>query len=83
MAGAKLGWLGLSEAKPRSSCRRINRAPAVLGDLDGDGIVGVPDLLTLLAAWGPCVGCANCPADLDGDCAVSVPDLLTLLANWG
>ncbi len=57
--------------------------PAVLGDLDGDGIVGVPDLLTLLAAWGPCGGCANCPADLDGDCAVSVPDLLTLLANWG
>ncbi len=23
-------------------------------DIDGDGIVGVPDLLTLLAAWGPC-----------------------------
>ncbi len=61
----------------------MSMAPAILGDLDGDGIVGVPDLLTLLAAWGPCVSCANCPADLDGDCAVSVPDLLTLLANWG
>ncbi len=23
-------------------------------DLDGDGVVAVPDLLTMLAAWGPC-----------------------------
>ncbi len=23
-------------------------------DIDGDGLVGVPDLLILLAAWGPC-----------------------------
>ena len=28
-----------------------NPCPA---DIDGDGIVGVPDLLTLLAAWGAC-----------------------------
>ena len=50
---------------------------------DIDGSVNVPDLLALLAAWGACVDCADCPADIDGDCVVAVPDLLTLLANWG
>ncbi len=53
----------------------------VVGDLDGDGVVGILDLLALLSAWGPCAG--ECPADLDGDGAVGVLDLLTLLANWG
>ncbi len=49
-------------------------------DIDGDLNVGVPDLLALLAAWGPNAGH---PADLDGDGVVAVPDLLTLLAAWG
>ncbi len=53
------------------------------GDLDGDGIVGVSDLLILLASWGPCADCGDCPADLDGNCTVGVIDLLVLLANWG
>lgn len=53
----------------------------VVGDLDGDGMVGILDLLALLSAWGPCAG--ECPADLDGDGAVGVLDLLTLLAYWG
>jgi hypothetical protein len=52
-------------------------------DLDGDGVVGVLDFLALLAAWGPCDDCGNCPADLDGDCQVGVNDFLILLANWG
>ena len=55
----------------------------VLGDLDGDGSVGTSDLLILLAAWGPCDDCGNCPADLDGDCSVGTSDLLILLSNWG
>ncbi len=57
----------------------------VPGDLDGDCAVNVPDLLALLAAWGPCpVPCPpSCVADINGDCMVSVPDLLALLANWG
>ncbi len=55
----------------------------ILGDIDGDGSVGVSDLLILLASWGPCPDCDNCPADLDGNCTVGVPDLLILLANWG
>ena len=56
--------------------------PVILGDLDGDGTVGVKDLLILLGDWGPCDDCTDCPADLDGDCIVGVKDLLVLLGNW-
>ena len=49
-------------------------------DITGDGIVGTPDLLQLLANWGPCPGC---PEDLTGDGVVGTPDLLQLLADWG
>jgi hypothetical protein len=54
-----------------------------LGDLNGDGVVDVSDLLILLGAWGPCPPSGDCPADLDGDGAVNVSDLLILLGNWG
>ncbi len=49
-------------------------------DLDDNESVGVSDLLSLLADWGPCKGC---PADFDENGDVGVPDLLALLANWG
>ncbi len=57
----------------------------VLGDLDGDGTVGIVDFLLLLAAWGPCSDpCPpSCPGDLDGDCVVGIIDFLALLGNWG
>jgi hypothetical protein len=48
-------------------------------DLDGDGEVGVPDLLAVLAAWGPCPGC---PEDLDDDGMVGASDLLAVLSAW-
>lgn len=61
-------------------------APSAPGDVNGDGAVGIGDLLDLLAAWGPCAApCppqSSCAADFDGDCTVGVTDLLTLLANW-
>jgi hypothetical protein len=58
------------------------------GDLNGDGVVNVFDLLILLGAWGPCPPAepgadGSCPADLHGDGAVDVFDLLILLGNWG
>jgi hypothetical protein len=49
------------------------------GDVDGDGVVGFPDLLAILAAWGPCL---DCPEDLDGNGTVDFQDLLVVLANW-
>ncbi len=59
--------------------------PPPPGDVDGDGVVGIGDLLELLSAWGPCA--APCPpwcaADIDTDCAVGVTDLLIVLADWG
>ncbi|MEE8459778.1 MAG: hypothetical protein V3S08_07885 [Phycisphaerales bacterium] len=55
-----------------------------VGDIDGDGLVGINDFLLLLGAWGPCdMPCPPvCAADLDGDCDVGITDFLTLLANW-
>lgn len=49
-------------------------------DLNGDGDVGIVDLLALLAAWGtaPCG-----PPDFNGDGTVGIVDLLEFLANWG
>ncbi len=58
-------------------------APANPADLDGDGLVGGPDLAILLGAWGACPDAAPCPADLDADGAVGGTDLATLLASWG
>ena len=57
---------------------------SVLGDVDGDGTVGIADFLALLGAWGPCPApCpGSCPADLDDDCTVGILDFLILLANW-
>ena len=60
-----------------------NQSPGIPGDIDGDGSVGVKDLLILLGSWGPCDDCKKCPADLDDDCSVGVKDLLILLGNWG
>ncbi|MHC4414563.1 MAG: beta-propeller fold lactonase family protein [Planctomycetota bacterium] len=54
------------------------------GDLNGDGTVGISDLLILLGSWGPCPPPSDpCPADLNGDGFVGIADLLMLLANWG
>lgn len=44
---------------------------------DGDGIVGIVDLLALLAGWG-----GTGPCDLDGG-GIGINDLLALLAEWG
>ena len=51
-----------------------------VGDVDGDGTVGINDFLDLLAAWGPN---PRHPADLDFDGEVGILDFLILLANWG
>ncbi len=51
-------------------------------DLNGDGIVGMVDYLSLLGAWGSCSDCGTCPADFDGDCSVGILDLLILLGYW-
>jgi hypothetical protein len=56
-----------------------------VGDLDGNGIVNVRDLLTLLGAWAACDDpCPpSCTGDTNGDCIVNHLDLAVLLDNWG
>ena len=55
-----------------------------LGDLNGDGEVGITDFLDLLAEWGPCYASSSyCFGDLDGDGTVGINDFLDLLAAWG
>jgi hypothetical protein len=49
------------------------------GDVDGDGWVGVTDLLAVIAAWGPC---QDCMEDLNNDSVVDVSDLLEIIGNW-
>ncbi len=53
--------------------------PPVLGDLTGDGIVGIDDLLVVISLWGPCDGC---DADFDNNGDVGIDDLLVVIANW-
>jgi len=52
------------------------------GDVDGDGLVGQPDLGLLLAHWEQSVP-PNTDGDLNGDGQVDQSDLGILLANWG
>ncbi len=54
-------------------------SPPETGDVTGDGVVDLQDLLSVLASWGPCGGC---PADLDGSGEVDFVDLLPVLANF-
>jgi hypothetical protein len=62
-----------SESPPRP-----NQPPCCPWDCDGDGTVGIVDLLDLLGGWGAPGAC-----DFDGDGAIGITDLLKMLANWG
>ncbi len=62
-------------------CVPVPDCSEALGDLDGDGFVGVADLMLLLAHFGACP--AACHEHIDGDGMVGVTDLLILLGNWG
>lgn len=53
------------------------------GDLNGDGLVNIEDMLAILASWGRCDGYGPCAADLDEDGIVDDFDLDVLLKNWG
>jgi hypothetical protein len=52
------------------------------GDITGDGVVDVADLVALLLSWGPCD--EPCPADLNLDGGVDAVDLQLLIVSvWG
>lgn len=58
----------------------VAAACAVKGDFNGDCIVDVDDLASLLVVWGPC---DDCPQDIDKNGVVDISDLAILLTNWG
>jgi hypothetical protein len=59
--------------------------PPCTGDLDGDGVVSLPDLTMLLSAFGSCLGDPNynSAADLNGDGCVDLSDLTSFLSAFG
>ena len=55
------------------------------GDVNGDGIIGVSDILAVIGDWAPNGGecCPGCEGDVDGDLVVDVSDILYIVGNWG
>lgn len=54
----------------------------LVGDLDGDGFVGITDLNIVLGEWNEDVPPGNPLADPSGDGLVGIEDLNIVLANW-
>ncbi|MEZ6190883.1 MAG: PQQ-dependent sugar dehydrogenase [Phycisphaerales bacterium] len=54
----------------------------IIGDLDGDGFVGITDLNLVLGNWNLPVPGANPLADPSGDGFVGIEDLNLILGDW-
>ena len=65
---AAMAWIAANLADGGTQCA---------GDLDGDGVVGAPDLAATLSAWG------TPDADLTGDGDTNAADLAAVLSAWG
>ncbi|MBC8522425.1 choice-of-anchor B family protein [PVC group bacterium] len=53
-------------------------------DVDGNGFVGVSDILSIIDNWGDCGDGTYRPiGDVDGSCCVDVSDLLEIVSVWG
>jgi subtilisin family serine protease len=71
-----------TEGNTSTATRVVNVrvAPATkVGDLNGDGQVGIADLSQLMSAWGT----NNPTADLDRNGTVNIGDLSILMSKWG
>ena len=79
LAEHALVGMGLIDAATITLTVDLVEPSGVPGDINGDGLVGIDDLLELLSNYGPCPCCAS---DLDGSGVVDVDDLLTLIGGW-
>lgn len=54
------------------------------GDVNGDDVVNVADLLCVITDWGTCPAPPqSCLSDLNSSGSVEVADLLLVITNWG
>ncbi len=60
-------------------CEASSCVASCVGDVTGDGLVGVNDVLAVVAAWGS----DDPDADVNGDGIAGTDDLLAVIANWG
>ena len=61
------------------SCEASSCVASCVGDVTGDGLVGVNDVLAVVAAWGS----DDPDADVNSDGIAGTDDLLAVIANWG
>ncbi|MDP7005271.1 MAG: S8 family serine peptidase [Phycisphaerales bacterium] len=71
---------GYGFVNARAALEAVDDGGTCNSDVDGDGTVGVSDLLAVVDEWGVCNGC---DADVDGDGVVGVNDLLAIVDQWG
>jgi hypothetical protein len=78
--GTGAGDYSVVDAPSPSDC--VPDDDPVPGDVTGDGLVDVSDLLAVIIAFGICPEGDACPADLDGDGEVTANDLVIVVTNW-
>jgi len=60
--------------------QELKQCPLCQGDINGDGIVEVNDIIAMISAWG----CTTCSAeDVNENGIVEVNDIIIAIANWG
>jgi hypothetical protein len=72
-------YFGIADAAQLSFIVHADDTTTIPEDLDGDGVVGVSDILVALSDWG---FCSCCSSDLNSDGEVNVSDLLAIIAAW-
>lgn len=80
--GGPNGHVGVKIGELTFTIIRTSNQP---GDTDGDGSVGLTDLLNVLSSFGLCQGIPGFipGADLNGNGCVDLEDLLTVLSHFG
>lgn len=76
-----VGWGHPTQFAPAQPFIATFPSDEVAGDINGDEVVNVVDLLAVISAWGPCA--AGCAADVFADGVVDIHDLLYVIAHWG
>jgi murein DD-endopeptidase MepM/ murein hydrolase activator NlpD len=69
----------VAEVQLVAGTNRIDFDTFVVGDLNGDNVINVMELLTILSHWGS----SDPDADVNGDGIVGIADLVLVLGNWG